>query len=281
MNSYHDIRSVRSWINSMYPNVPILVQRNAQHDKKSYFFLQDAREKHEDTGRGLTSMLRTINVHLVTEGLTPANPNADEAYWKTKRVLDYMQARLLQERVIPQFLYNEPWFPPIAWKKPGGAMTAGTHTLAVTSIDAYNKESLLSSPVTVTVANGDHLYLTITNWPLGRPMAKEYVIYRRTSTSPDVYQAIKVIPITFAEWMSTSSELTSLAPLAGPRVPPATSKQWMGWLKIDTATTNMVESISVDDAFHGFLNVTFRSRRPQTWKPAPPLTRATTTMVPH
>src|SRR4051812_37911198 len=101
MNAYHDMRSVRSWLNQMYPNVPILVQRNAQKTKKSFFFLQDAREKFEDQGSAFFSTNRTIHMHLVTEGPSIKNPGSTDAFWKTTQVLNFLRDRLLRERVIP------------------------------------------------------------------------------------------------------------------------------------------------------------------------------------
>lgn len=276
MNAYHDIRSVRSWLNQMYPDVPILVQRNASHQKKSYFFLQDVREKYEDTGRAWFTTLRTMNIHLVTEGITPSNPTSTEPYWRTHRVLNYLRDRLLRERVIPQYVFNSQWFPPIAWTKPGGTLPVGTYELACTSTDAYGKESLLSESTTVTVGAGEKLLLDLTNWPLGRPLDKEIVLYLRMD--PTTWSAVEVIPAQISDRGSFVHEVSSLVPLAGGRVPPQTSKQWMGYLKVDQATSNMVESIQVDDAFHGFLMVMFRSRAPMMLRTAPPINTVTSTI---
>lgn len=273
MNAYNDIRSVRSWLNDMYPDIPILVQRNASKEKKSYFFLQDAREKFEDQGRAFFNTVRTVNIHLVTEGLSAVNPNADDAYWKTKRVCDYLRDRLLRERVIPQFLYNEAWFPVVGWTKAGGALSAGSYELACTSVDKYDKESLLSSSSTIVVAAGERLFLALTDWPRGHPLDKELVIYYRTGPS-NPWQAIKVVPTVLSDQGSTVTEITSFAPLAPTRNPPTTSKQWMGYLKVETAVSSMFESIQVDEAFHAYVNVTFRSRAPQMFRTYPPINTA-------
>lgn len=269
MNAYHDIRSVRTWLNQMYPDVDILIQRNASHQKKSYFFIQDSREKFEDTGRGFYTTMRTVNIHLVTEGITPSNPGSTEPYWRTLRVLNFLRDRLLRERVIPQFIYNSQWFPPVAWTKPGGILPAGTYELATTSVDVYDKESLLSESTAVTIGATEKLFLSLTNWPYGRPLNKQIVVYLKIN--PTTWQAIKVIPTTITDRGSFVNEITSLTPLAGPRVPPTSSKQWMGYLKIDQATANMVESIQIDDAFHGFLTIVFRSRAPQMIRSAAPI----------
>lgn len=277
MNASNDIRSVRSWLNAMYPDVDILVQRNAQHQKKSYFFIQDAREKFEDTGKGFFNTVRTVNIHLITEGKSIANPTSDDAYWKTRGVIDYLRDRLLRERVIPQFLYNMSWFPVTAWTKSGGAMAAGTYEFACTSIDRFDKESLLSSVQSVTVGANQKLFLALTNWPLGNPLNKELVVYHRTASNQP-WKAIKVVPMDLDGLGSTVTEITSLVPLGPVQNPPVTSKQWMGYLKVDTCTASMMESIMVDDAFHGFVNVTFRSRAPQMFRTLPPLNTAGTTI---
>jgi uncharacterized protein YrzB (UPF0473 family) len=260
----------------MYPDVPILVQRNASKQKKSYFFLQDAREKFEDQGRAFFNTVRTVNIHLVTEGLSAVNPGSDDAYWKTKRVCDYLRDRLLRERVVPQFIFNEPWFPPAPLVKPDGTLTAGTYELACTSVDKYDKESLLGSSTTVTVDGTEKLFLALTDWPRGHPLDKEHVVYLKVGSA---WNAIKVVPAIISDQGSTMTEITSLTPLGPTRTPPVSSKQWMGYLKIETATASMVESIQVDDAFHGFVNVTFRSRAPQMFRSYPRINSAAATFA--
>lgn len=277
MNAYHDIRSVRSWVNQMYPDVPILVQRNASKEKKSYFFIQDAREKFEDQGRGFFNTVRTVNIHLVTEGRSTANPTADDAYWKTHRVCDHLRDRLLRERVIPQYLFNESWFPIVGWTKAGGALSAGSYELACTSVDRFDKESLLSSSQVFTVGANKKLFLALTNWPLGNPLNKQLVVYYRTN-SAQPWKAIKVVSMDLEGLGSTVTEITSFAPLSPVRNPPVSSKQWMGYLKVDTCTASMTESIQVDDVFHGYVNVTFRSRAPQMFRTMPPINTADTTI---
>lgn len=275
MNSYHDLRSVRAWLNQMYPDVPILVQRNANVMKKSYFFIQGSSEKFEDTGRGFTNVIRTVNIHLVTEGISPQNPGSQDPYWKTLQVMDFLRDRLMQDRVIPQFLFNDSWFPPVTWTKTGGTMTVQTIQLACTSIDAYDKESMLSSAQTVSLLAGDRLFVTLTNWPKGRPMAKSFVVYLKTGST---WTAIRTAPATFVQDGATTIELLDLTPLGPVRNPPSTSKQWLGYLKVDTATTNMTESVQLDDTYHGYLNLIFRSRRPERWKPAAPINTAPVTV---
>jgi hypothetical protein len=277
VNAGHDVRSVRSWLNQMYPDVDILIQRNAQHQKKSYFFIQDAREKFEDTGKGFFNTVRTINIHLITEGKSIDNPASDDAYWKTRAVIDYLRDRLLRERTIPQFLYNMSWFPVVGWTKSGGALTAGTYELACTSIDRFDKESTLSGSQMITVGANEKLYLALANWPLGNPLNKSLVVYHRTA-SDQPWKAIKVVPMDLEGSGSTVTEITSFAPLDPVRNPPTSSKQWMGYLKVDTCNASMMESIMVDDAFHGFVNVTFRSRAPQMFRTVPRLNTASTTI---
>lgn len=275
MNSSNDIRSVRSWLNKMYPNIEILVQRNAQHKKKSYFFVQDAKERFEDQGKAFFNTVRTVNIHLITEGKTPSNPNSDDAYWKTRACIDYLRDRLLRERVIPQYLYHQPWFPIVSWQKTGGTLAAGTYELACTSVDKFDKESLLGSSTSIVVGANKRLFLALANWPRGHPLNKQLVVYYRTgSTQP--WKAIKVVGTDINDQGSTVTEITSFAPLSPVRNPPTTSKQWMGYLKVESATANMMESILVDDAFHGFVNVTFRSRAPQMFHTMPPLNTAST-----
>lgn len=279
MNSYHDVRSIRSWLTQLYPDVDILVQRNQQaKSKKSYFFLQDVREKHEDTGSAFFNTVRSINIHLITEGKTPSNPNSTDAYWKTNQVLSFLRDKLLRERVVPQFIFNEPWYPPVGWTKPGGAHTAGTYELACTSVDRYNKESLLSNPATFELQDGDRLFLQLTNWPLGHPLNIKHVLYTR-ATPTDPWKAIAEVPASWNDRGSQQIELLSFDTIVPDQNPPQTSKQWMGHLKVDTATMTMMESVQVDDSFHGFVALSFRSRAPQRFRTVAPVNSVGTTIV--
>ena len=270
MNSYHDIRSIRSWLNALYPDVDILVQRNQQQkSKKSYFLIQDARERYEDAGRAYFNTLRTVNIHLITEGKSATSPS-DDTYWKTSQVVSFLRDKLLRDRVVPQFIFNEGWYPPVCWTKPGGALTGGTYEFAATSVDRYDKESLISQPVEVVVTTGQKLFMALTLWPRGHPLNKGHVIYRRTA--PDQpWKAILEVPTVLSDQGSQVVEVTDLSFLAPDRNPPTSSKQYMGHLKVDMATSSIFESNLTDDAFHGMVAVTFRSRAPQKFRSFAPV----------
>lgn len=262
MDNSHDLRSLRSWLNAIYPDASILVQRNVIPMPKSYFFIQDVMEQYQDAGPGYYNMERTARIHLVTEGNSATNPNTD-TYWKTRAVIDGLASRLNRYRVINSYLYNWGYLPPHVYSKGTGTGTFadGTYRLAVTALDYQGKETMISEETTfVEIYPLRRFYVNIPNWPLGTPFAASYNLYTRANpTAP--WLLVRNIPIDVNNKGNTTVEITSLATTAVS--PPTTSKTWFGHLKIQEASCTMTESMNVDDVFHGFVAIKYLSRNPR------------------
>lgn len=265
------MRSIRGWINSIYPDAAILVQRNVTPKPKSYFYIQDQADQYQDAGSGYFNSLRTTRIHLVTEGNSATNPNTD-TYWKTKAVIDGLAQRLNRFRVINSYLYNWGYQEPTIYSANTGSGTFmdGTYHLAVTAVDTGGKETLISLDANfVETLALRRFFCSIPNWPLGRPLADSYNLYTRANTSSP-WLLVRNIPIDINSTGSTTFEITSLATTA--TSPPQTSKTFFGHLKIQEATCTMTEALNQDDAFHGFITVKYLSRSPRYWDAGPSIT---------
>lgn len=270
MESSHDIRSVRSWLNGIYPDATILVQRNVIPLPKSYFFIQDASETYQDQGSGYYNMQRVTRIHLVTESNSGSNPGTD-SYWKTKSVVDHLTSKLLRYRVINSYLYNWDYISPKIYSMGTGTGTFadGTYHFGVTAIDYAGKETMISGESTfVEIYPLRRFFVSIPNWPLGTPFAASYNLYLRANPSAP-WQLVRNIPADINNTGNTVVELTSLTTTNVQ--PPATSKTFFGHLKITEATSTMTEAMNVDDAFHGFVTIKYLSRAPKYISGQPPL----------
>lgn len=262
MEASHDIRSIRGWLNAIYPDAPILVQRNVVPLPKSYFFIQDQTDQYQDQGSGYYNNLRTIRLHLITEGNSASNPGLD-TYWKTKAVIDGLAARLNRYRVINSYLYNWSYLEPTVYSLGTGTGTFadGTYHLGVTALDFQGKETMISEENTfVETLPLRRFFVSIPNWPLGLPFAASYNLYTRANPSAP-WQLVQNIPSDINNTGNTTVELTSLATTNV--TPPTTSKTFFGHLKVQEATCTMTEAMNVDDAFHGYVTLKFLSRNPR------------------
>lgn len=277
MNAEHDVRSMRAWLNAIYPNMPILLQRNDQNTPKPYFYLEDVSESFRDNGFGYHDYQRMIRIHLIMEG--SRTPNAQtEVYWKIKRVLQYLKEALIQSRVVPSYLFNFGYFPPVFYEKSTDPITAGTYTFAISMIDFEGIESLPSQDVTIVADGSKGYFLSVTNWPQQNPIACSYVLYRRPSPSAALV-GVQEIPVNFTSGDSTSVVLAQPTLLSPAKAPVAASKIRFGYLKVVDANATMMESQNVDDAFHGWVMVQVVSHVPHARTAVPALDHLTNTIT--
>ena len=282
MNSGNDLRSIRSWINGIYPDAVIHVQRNTARIGKPWFYLEMIDERMQDRGRGYHDMMRTASLHLITEGAAEGVGPAPEFFWRTREVLDHLCDRLNQDRVIPAYLFNLHYQAPMATFRSGGTYPIGAAQYAVSAVNSNGVESLPSMPINVVSTEaGKRLFLVIADWPRGASLAVEYRIYFRATQSEPWTNILLVergsarrhgvTVINRTKTTEVEIPLTSLTQNV-PNLehdPPQGSRQRYGSLKVQEASLSMSESTMLDDAFHGFIKIKYASHSPHVFQPSP------------
>ena len=253
MSTSDDIRSLRTWLNSMYPDAPIHLQRNAAKIGKPYFYLEHVDDRFTDRGRGWHDVLRTFNIHLVTEGNHVNSPTSD-IYWKTREVLDYLQNRLLEERVVQHYFYNLAYPTPGVTLRAGGSFTPGTRDFAVTAL-CGDQQTLISPHVTINVTSSKKVFVLVPHWPTQNPIADSYRVWTRVNSAASWIcvkeGALALQDGTIQGASSTELQVTSLTNLN--RTLSTTCRIPHGGMKVQEAAVTLTESIMLEDAFHGAL----------------------------
>lgn len=267
MDFTNDLKSIRSWLNALYPDASILVERNSSAVPKSYFFLNQQVEAFEDRGYGWYDILRTIQIHLITEGNSQAIVGKD-TFWKAQGVMDFLRNKVLTDRIIPSYLFNYAWSPPrvsVRSAAPPGA-PLGDHYLKLSSVCANGIETM-PSPATLFTLNYPEkaLWVACQSWPLGRPLTDVFRLYH-SFTPAGPYQLIQEIARTTLNQYMTETALTNFTPLSPTTVPVEKCKVPFGALKVQDAQMAMIENSVMDNSFHGILTMKVRSRNPR-WMP--------------
>jgi hypothetical protein len=240
----------------MYPDSAIHVQRNAARTDKPYFYLEHINDQYTDRGRNYHDVLRTMRIHLITEGNAVNSPTSD-VYWRTREVLDFLANRLQEERVIPHYFYNLVYPSVAVTLRSGGSFPSGTRQFAITALTSGGDESLLSMPVNYDVPGGKRLIVLAGNWPSQSPFASAYRVYTRESAGQSwtcvAEQSIWLRDGTLQGNSTTEIEITSLSSLG--HTPPTTCRIRHGYMKVQEATMNITESMMLEDAFHGYVQL--------------------------
>lgn len=283
MSSSNDLRSLRSWLGSMYPEAVIHIQRNTSRIGKPWFLIEQVDERYRDRGVGFHEYERTFHLHLVSEGAegTPA----PEILWKTRGVLDYICDEAVTKRVIPAYLYNTPYPRPQVTARTGTTIAAGTHRFAVTVTTTDGQESMLSPEVVATVAAPKRdVALLVPIWQPGYGAVRYVRVYYRATATADwrnillVDRATQTTPVVI---IPDSPTHTLEVPVAALNVdlqhdPPQTSRLRNGFLKVIEASVRMSESTILDDAHHGMVRLRVSSRTHHTRQPAATINQITT-----
>jgi hypothetical protein len=270
VSAVDDVKSVRGWLHGLYPDVPILMQRNVQGTPKPFFFLEDVSEAYTDRGRGYHEDQRTLRVHLVWSEPKTADAR-QEVYWRLKGVLGFLKELLVTRRVIPRWLYGCAYPAPavsvLGTVDGGPGLPVGDHELCLTGVTADGLETLPSAVVAAPVIDGTSRYLiSVAHWPRGLPLAAELRLWWRPT--PDLAWApVALQPINPNGYMTTF-EVSDLTPL-GPALLPTSSRVPSGYLKVTDATYFMAESGSDDDAFFGWVQFRCTARSPHVFDPVP------------
>jgi hypothetical protein len=108
-------------------------------------------------------------------------------------------------------------------------------------------------PVTVNVTNGKKVVVLIPHWPAQNPIADSYRVWTRTTTTGN-WTCVKEGALALQDGSirgasTTELEVTSLTNLN--RTQSTTCRIPHGAIKVQESSVNMVESIMLDDAFHG------------------------------
>lgn len=295
MTSGNDLRSWRSWLNAMYPQAVIHVQRNTARIGKPWFYLEIVDERMLDRGRAYHDMIRTMHLHLVSEGAVEGQAAAPESFWKTREVLDHLCQRLNEERVVPAYLFGHHYPLPVATFRDVYAGVAqypiGAAQYAVSAVNSNGEETLPSAPLDVAnTTAGKRLFLVISDWPRSGAIATHYRVYfRRTSSDPwvnilyaSVGQARRRGVAVINRTQTTEIEIPLTSLTAGiPNLnhdPPQTSRVRYGHLKVQDASVSMTESSLIDDAFHGFVKVRYASHSSHHFTPTPIVLVSNTTV---
>lgn len=283
MTSANDLRSLRSWIGSMYPDAVIHIQRNTARIGKPWFFIEQSDERYQDRGSGYHEYLRTFLIHLVSEGVE--NTPAPEMLWKTRGVLDYICEEAVTKRVIPAYLYNTPYPRPQVTTRTGTTIAAGTHRFAVTVTTTDGQESMLSPEVVATVAAPKRsVVLLVPIWQPGYGAIRYVRVYYRDTATANwrnillVDRATQTSPVVI---IPDSPTHTLEVPIPALNVDlqhdaPQTSRLRNGFLKVQEASVQVSESTMLDDMHHGFVRLRLLSRSHHTRRPASTITQITT-----
>lgn len=295
MTSGNDLRSLRSWLNAIYPSATIHVQRNTARIGKPWFYVEIVDERMLDRGRAYHDMVRTAHLHLISEGAVEGQAAAPETFWRTRDVLDHLCERLNEERVVPAYLFSHRYpMPAATFRDVYAGVTQypiGAGQYAVSAVNSSGEETLPSAPLdVVNTTPGKRLFLIVSDWPRSGAIATHYRVYfRRTSSDPWVN--ILYVPVGQARrngvaivnrTQTTEIEvpLTSLTANL-PNLdhdPPQTSRVRYGHLKVQEASVTMTESTLIDDAFHGFLKIKYSSHSPHHFRPTPIVLVSNTTV---
>lgn len=268
-----DLRSLRAWINTMYPTADILLQRDSSRRSKPWFFLEHVDDKFQDRGRGWHDQLRTWKIHLVSEGPQQGSPATPATLHGTRRVLDMIVARLTTERVVPRYAYNLTYPPPRAsYIATGGTFPGGAHRFGITAIDWEGRETLLSEPeLALTVSNGTtRIFLQVPNWPTQQPLAHLYWVWHRVGATDPWAPIGSVAPVVNQRYSTEIEVGPALTPVARDPLP-TECRLRLGYLKVQDAQATMSESFLDDNAFHGFVTLRALSRSYHVRPVAPPL----------
>lgn len=239
----------------MYPDSAIHVQRNIARTDKPYFYIEHVSDQFTDRGKNYHDVLRTLRIHLITEGAVVNSPTSD-VYWKTREVLSFLQDRLLQERVIPHYFYNLHYPSAATTLRSGGAFPAGERQFAVSAI-TNTGETLPSMPINAVIPASKRLIVLAGNWPTQNPIASSYRVYSRL-VSTDPWTCVKEQNISLRDGTlqgnsTTEIEITSLSDLG--HAAPTTCRVRHGYMKVQEATMTLTESVMLDDAFHGYVQI--------------------------
>lgn len=248
--SEHELRSLRGWLNSMFPGRKIFIYRPTTEFERPALTLSQATPRQPtNLGRGFGHRWEvTYQIEVLGSGDT-----VGDAFWSTRRELDQISGRLLTTQLIPLYLYSWQYPSPKVEVVPGGgALPAGDVSVVVTAVNAQDEESLGSEAVEVTVPAGAGLNVLIPPWPRQSGVAEVFRVYAGAAGSEELQVEVTDLPASEGRAVST---VVPLMALGNGAAPPASSIFFYRFMRVDSVETEILEHPSTDGLFNGFVRV--------------------------
>lgn len=249
----HELRSLRGWLNGMFPGRPIYITRpTVAFDRPAFMLKRSAPKQFEDRGTGF-GVHATSNFQI--ENLVEQDEDDPvQGFWTAQRECTEISERLLTARVVPLYLYGWQYPPAVLEVLPGaGSLSAGELSVIVTGISHEDEESL-GEAVSVTVADGDAVRIWISPWPRQSAVAKEFRVYAGASGS-EMQEAVVPVPDP-ASPVAISHDLAALAGGGSPYSDLTGSRFFYRFMCVDSCSTEVLEHPETDGVFNGFVSVT-------------------------
>lgn len=235
----HELRSLRGWLNGMYPGRTIWITRpTTEFERPAFTLSQVVPRVPTDFGRGFGVQYQT-SYQIEVLGVD---------FWQTKREVAEISERLLTSLLVPLYLYSWQYPSPSVEVVPGGgALPAGDVSVIVTAVNSWDEESLGSEPVVVTVPAGAAVNVLIAPWPRQSRVAEEFRVYAGASGSEQLQVEVADLP---ASPVSTVVPLTSVGAGASP---PTASVFFYRFMRVESVETELLEHPSKDGVFNGYV----------------------------
>lgn len=239
--SEHELRSLRKWLNEMFPGRPIFIHRpEAAFDRPALTLAEVVPRQFDEMGRGFgVNAQATWQIEVLGSD-----------FWATKREVAQISERLLTKLLIPFYLWSWRYPTPTVSVLTGdGALSAGSVSVIVTAVNAEDEESLGESVVTAVSAD-DALEILIAPWPRQSGVAEGFRIYAGAVGSEKL--EAEVTPTAG----SPTSVLHVLTNLAGSGAsPPTSSVFFYRFMRVESVETEILEHPDDDGIFNGFIRV--------------------------
>lgn len=245
----HELRSIRSWLNTMYPSDTIWITRpDANFSRPALRITETAPREWQDQGRLLQQAIGNWQIEVL-EG-SEDDINSSENLWATRRKTSTITNKLLMSRLIPLYLWRWQYLEPQAQEVVGtGSIPAGQVSVRVSAINYEDEESLASEPVTVDVGANAALEILIPPWPRSVPVAKEFAVYAGALGAEE-----KQVVVPRAD--GPVGTMVSIPSLVSGDPPPTDSRFFsLRFMRIDQVESETLEHPEMDGVFNGFVSL--------------------------
>lgn len=238
--SEHEFRSMRGWLNGLFPGVSIYIHRpDTGFSRPALVLSESVPRRFEDHGRGF-GVMSHASWQIEVLGTD---------FFSTKRDTAKISERLLTGLLVPCYLYGWRYPAPDVLEVPGeGSLAAGQLSVVVTAVNAQEEETLGTGSV-VTVSAGSAADVVIAPWPRQATVAEVYRVYAGAAGS-EVFQ-VEVSPQD--EPSPLTHRLLSVAG-AGAAVP-TSSVFFHRFMRVDGAQSQILEHPDTDGIFNGIVSV--------------------------
>lgn len=239
----HELRSLRRFLNTLYPDLAIYISRpEAPFERPALFLKESAPRRFEDRGRGL-GVLSEASWQIEVLGVD---------YWGTKRDVAKISSNLLHRMLVPLYLWGWRYPPPeVVETVAGGSLPAGELSIAVTAVDVDDKESLAEAVAVTVPAAGSSVRLRISPWPRQSGVAVKYRVYAGAEGEEKLALTIDDVG---ADPMPVEALLTALPAPAAPALPDS-SVMFFRFMRVEGVQTDFLEHPQIDGVFNGIISL--------------------------